>query len=159
MFCQDTADVIIAGLAEGKSLRAVCRQDGMPSASTVLRWLKEDEKFAEQYADARTRSYELLADEILDISDETEGDTIKDKDGNERANAEWISRSKLRVDSRKWLLAKMLPKVYGDKLDLTVNDKREAKDLSNDDLLSIASRGSQGAAEAPSGTDEPRQVH
>jgi len=116
-YSQDIADRICAGLAEGMSLRAVCRKEGMPAASTVLGWLDDEEKkdFAEQYASARARGYQLLADEILEISDDSAGDVVVDSEGNERTDAERVARSRLRVDSRKWMLSKMLPKVYGDR--------------------------------------------
>lgn len=115
MYSQEVADAICARLAEGESLRkAAAFEDTAPS--TVLEWVKTNPAFAEQYAHARARGYELMADEILDISDESKEDTYVDANGNERTDTEVIARSKLRVDSRKWLLSKMLPKVYGDKI-------------------------------------------
>lgn len=116
-YTQEMADHICALLAEGKSLRAVCREPGMPSPSTVLGWAEDPEsEFGKQYAGARARGYQLLADDILEISDDSSGDVIVDDEGNERTDAERVARSRLRVDSRKWMLSKMLPKVYGDKL-------------------------------------------
>jgi hypothetical protein len=63
-----------------------------------------------------------MAEEIVEISDEGKRDTYIDAYGNERTDYDVIARSKLRVDTRKWLLAKMLPKVYGDRIaqDVTV---------------------------------------
>ncbi len=58
------------------------------------------------------------ADEIVDISDDGRNDTYIDDNGNERTDNERVARSRLRVDTRKWMLSKMLPKVYGDKLDV-----------------------------------------
>lgn len=117
-YSQEVADAICARLAEGESLRSICRDAGMPSPSTVLRWLQDEDKkaFAEHYARSREMGYLLLADEILEISDDSAGDVQIDESGNERTNAERVARSRLRVDSRKWLLSKMLPKVYGDKV-------------------------------------------
>lgn len=117
-YTQEVADAICERLAEGESLRAICKDEAMPGASTVLGWLKDDAltPFAEQYARARETGYQLLADEILEISDDSQGDVVVDGQGNERTDAERVARSKLRVDSRKWLLSKMLPKVYGDKI-------------------------------------------
>lgn len=117
MYSQEVADRICSGLAEGKSLRAVCREDGMPSHSTVLGWLEDEDKkaFAEQYARARARQYALLADEIMAIADDGTNDSWVDDDGQVRTNQDVIARSRLRVDTRKWMLSKMLPKVYGDK--------------------------------------------
>lgn len=116
-YTQEIADRICARLAEGESLRAICRTEGMPSEATVRAWALDDvEGFASQYARAREIGYERLADEILDISDDSTGDVVVDDHGNERTDAERVARSRLRVDSRKWLLSKMLPKKYGEKV-------------------------------------------
>lgn len=122
-FTQETADAICARLAEGESLRAICRGDGMPDPSTVLRWAddKENEAFAQQYARARAVGYQLLGDEIVQIADEAEYESVPGQDGESREvrfDATAVARNRLRVDTRKWMLSKMLPKVYGDKLDL-----------------------------------------
>lgn len=117
-FDQSIADKVLDGLSQGKSLRAVCKADGMPHASTILNWCEDCPEFGQQYARVRARSYQLLAEEILEISDESSADSYVDDNGNERTNSEVVARSKLRVDSRKWMLSKMLPKVYGDKLEL-----------------------------------------
>lgn len=117
MFNQDTADAICARLAEGASLRKAAAEAGI-AASTVLTWCDQEPDFAKQYASARARGYQLLADEILEISDDSKDDSYIDANGNERTDAEVVARSRLRVDSRKWMLSKMLPKVYGDKIEL-----------------------------------------
>ena len=96
----------------------------MPSENAVREWVTKDaDGFAAQYASAREAGYHAMAEEILEIADDTTRDTILSEHG-ARPNSEWIGRSKLRVDSRKWLLSKMLPKVYGDtqKIDLSNTD-------------------------------------
>jgi len=85
---------------------------------TVLGWVDANEAFSVQYAQARMRGYQLLADEIIDISDDADGDIVDTEHG-PKVDAERVARSKLRVDSRKWMLAKMLPKVYGEKIEAT----------------------------------------
>jgi hypothetical protein len=117
MYTQEKADAICAHLAGGLSLRKACGAEGGPDPSTILRWTEENQEFAQQYACARARGYQLLADEIIEISDDSSGDLIE-TDAGPRVDAERVARSKLRVDSRKWMLSKMLPKLYGDKLDL-----------------------------------------
>jgi hypothetical protein len=116
MFDQETADRLCAALSCGQSLRKACEAEGC-APSTVLGWVDQFPAFAEQYAQARARGYQLLADEIIDISDDSSGDIIQTEHG-PKVDAERVARSRLRVDSRKWMLSKMLPKVYGDKLDL-----------------------------------------
>lgn len=104
-------------LAETGNLRSVCRADDMPPESTVRGWVLDDrEEFAAQYARAREIGYQSMADEVLEISDDGSNDTYKTVDGTEVTNYDVIARSRLRVDTRKWLLSKALPKVYGDKI-------------------------------------------
>lgn len=112
-------DEICDRLANGESLRKISCDKHIPAASTIFKWLAKNEDFAEQYARAREAQADTLADEIIDIADDTTFDTHKGKDGDEIPNTEWISRSKLRVDARKWVASKLKPKKYGDKLDLT----------------------------------------
>lgn len=107
-------------MAHGETLRKVCASEGMPAASTVVGWAQADvDGFAEQYARAREQLCAHWAEEIVEIADDGSNDTIKDQHGNERADSEWITRSRLRVDTRKWLLSKLLPKQYGDKVELS----------------------------------------
>lgn len=110
-------------LSEGRSVRSVCQVEDMPAPSTVFKWLSKHPEFAEQYARAREASIESLADSILEISDDGENDTYVDDEGMVRTAHDVIQRSKLRVDSRKWLLSKLAPKKYGDKLDVTADIK------------------------------------
>lgn len=112
----EVAAEICERLAMGDSLRKACAANGGPDPATILRWA-ESEPFAQQYAQARARGYQMLADEIIEISDDSAGDVVTDEDGNARTDAERVARSKLRVDSRKWMLSKMLPKIYGDKIE------------------------------------------
>lgn len=107
-------------------MRQIARDPEMPSAPTVIRWTQESDKkdFAERYTRAREVGYSLLAEEIVEISDASGRDFIQTEDG-ERPNHEAVARDRLRVDTRKWVLAKMLPKVYGEKVALTGNDGKD----------------------------------
>ena len=108
-------EVICTRMAEGESLRAICRDDEMPALGSVFRWVASNQSFREQYEAAMAQRAESLFEEILEIADETTLDTLSTEHG-EKPNSEWISRSRLRVDARKWMLSKMLPKKYGEKL-------------------------------------------
>lgn len=114
-YSEATALIICNRMIKGESLRSICRDESMPDAGTVLRWASKHSEFRQQYDDAMAQRAESMFEEILDIADETSRDTINTDTG-ERANTEWISRSRLRVDARKWMLSKMMPKKYGDKL-------------------------------------------
>jgi hypothetical protein len=111
------ASHICALLAEGKSLREICRDENMPAESTVRLWVVDDrDGFSAQYARAREAQADYWAEQIVEIADDGSNDTYTDKDGNERTDQEVIARSRLRVDTRKWLMARMAPKRYGDKI-------------------------------------------
>lgn len=76
----------------------------------------KDTQFSEQYARAMQIRVEMMADEIIQISDDSSNDLLLTEFG-EKENKEFVNRSRLRVDTRKWLLSKMLPKKYGDNLE------------------------------------------
>jgi hypothetical protein len=110
----DLAADICEQLAEGKSLRYICGAEDMPSEATVRRWALEDrEGFSAQYTRAREVQALKMADEILEIADETTFDTVVGALGAEQPNSEWISRSRLRIETRKWLMSQTLPRVFG----------------------------------------------
>lgn len=115
-YTQETADLICERISEGESLRKICADDEMPNKATVFRWLAAHAEFRDQYAHAREAQADSLADEILDIADDSRLDTYIDENGNTRTDQEVIGRSRLRVDARKWLASKMAPKKYGDKV-------------------------------------------
>lgn len=115
-FTQEIADVICERIADGESLRGICKDEDMPNKATVFKWLAARKEFSDQYARARESQAETMADEILAIADDGLNDTYLDDDGNERTNHDVIARSRLRVDARKWLASKLAPKKYGDKV-------------------------------------------
>lgn len=111
----DLAQAICSRLAEGESLRAICGSPEMPSLEFVRRWLRDDRDFAAQYARAREEQAENFAEEIIQIADDGSNDCYVDQDGNKVVDHDVIHRSRLRVEARKWIAAKLLPKKYGDK--------------------------------------------
>jgi hypothetical protein len=80
------------------------------------------------YARAREAQAELYASEIIDISDDATQDELFTDEGKRVCNAEFVMRSKLRVDARKWVASKLLPKKYGDKVTQEITGK-DGKDL------------------------------
>ncbi|MGX9710012.1 terminase small subunit-like protein [Stenotrophomonas maltophilia group sp. LNF259] len=121
-YSQQLADAICDLLVDGKSLRTICSTAKMPSRSTVIRWLAENEAFRNQYARARELQADTLAEEILDIADNAVlGERLK-KDGKgkvlERQTGDMVERSKLMIDARKWYAGKLQPKKYGERVAL-----------------------------------------
>ena len=119
-FSQEIFDAICDRIADGESLRSICESDGMPSKTSVMRWLLPDDAQAlrDQYARARELQADTLFDDMLDIADDARNDWMErrgEEDAGWVANGEHIQRSRLRIDSRKWMAGKLKPKVYGDK--------------------------------------------
>ncbi|EOC1307526.1 DNA packaging protein [Cronobacter dublinensis] len=120
-YTEELAEIICLRLAEGESLRSVCRDEGMPSKQAVLRWLARNESFRAQYVRAKEEGAEAIAEELFDIADDGSNDWMEklDKDGEAigyQLNGEHVQRSKLRIDTRKWYLSKIMPKKYGDRI-------------------------------------------
>lgn len=125
-YSPELARQICLRIAAGESTRAIAKDESMPSEATIRAWAVDDlEGFSAQY----TRAIQIRAigwsEEIVDISDDGANDTYIDNNGNARTDHDVIARSRLRVDTRKWMLSKMLPKVYGDKVDLNHGVKPE----------------------------------
>ncbi len=141
------ADVILERMGRGETLRAICRDEGMPSDSLIRKWAIFDTPpgFSARYAQARETQMESWADEIVAISDDTVNDTHTTTygDGTERTspNTEWISRARLRVDSRKWLMSKLAPKKYGDFLKVDQKTTHAVDDSVGALMERIASMG------------------
>jgi hypothetical protein len=112
---------ICAFMEDGLSLRQAIVGQGINRA-TFYEWLKDDEELADQYARACEARADKIFDEILEIADDASSDKIEVQISEdvtvERENHEFINRSKVKIDARKWCLAKMMPKKYGDKIDV-----------------------------------------
>lgn len=115
---------ICARIAEGESVRSIVKDEGMPSATTIFNWLLDEDKkeFLVQYETARNIQAENMFEELLEIADDSKSDieirVNADGEEYEVANKEYVQRSRLRVDTRKWYLSKVLPKKFGEKLEL-----------------------------------------
>lgn len=125
LFTKELADRICESIAQGKTLRAVCRELDL-AHSTVLNWVVYDHQgFADQYTRARQLQVEAWADVIVaeaeDSSKDTQTLTRRDGTEYEAPDHEWINRSRLRVDTYKWLMSKLAPKKYGEKVEVENN--------------------------------------
>lgn len=121
-FTQAVADEICSQLAEGKSMRTVCLAEDMPDKATVFRWLRTMPTFCDQYTRAKEESADALVEEMLDISDDASNDWMERNAGDNAgwlANGDHIQRSRLRVETRKWIAAKLKAKRYGEKVEHT----------------------------------------
>lgn len=115
-YTPEIAETILERLADGETLRGICSDAGMPTEGAVRFWVTSDrEGFATRYAQAREAGCWGMADEILELSDDAVRDVKVDAEGRETVDYEVVARSRLRVDTRKFLLSKLIPKTFGDK--------------------------------------------
>lgn len=131
------------------SLKNICRNPRMPSFQTVIRWLADPRltDFREMYYYARRVAAELYVDEIFEIADDGSNDWMEktNKDGDVIGivpDNEAIQRSRVRIDTRKWFASKMVPRIYGDKVDVALD---ATGDLA--ELLAKASNNDRGLPE------------
>lgn len=111
------ARAICLRLMDGESLRSICDREEYPARRAVLYWLNSNEDFMRQYMQAREIQQELLYEELFEIADDGTNDFMeKEGSGQEVVNHENINRSRLRVDTRKWVMERMAPKKYSGKI-------------------------------------------
>jgi hypothetical protein len=129
---------VLQGMRDGMSAFKACQAAGVPQ-STFNRWVDADAKLAEDYAHAREDLIERMANEVLELADSDVPET-----GDGKRDWQAIQQRKLQVDSRKWLLSKLSPKKYGDRLELAGDKENplqvqtiDASKLSTDVLAQI----------------------
>ena len=107
------SQAVLDGMRNGLSALKACQAAGVHQ-STFNDWLNDDAKLAAEYARAREDLIELMAQEVLELSDSDVG-LLPD------GKKDWaaVQKHKLQVDTRKWLLSKLAPKKYGDKIEVT----------------------------------------
>ena len=120
-YTKELADKICELLASGMSMRTVCKEDDMPVMSTVFLWLRTHKEFSEQYAkakeeaiDAKHEELEALGDEAIELSQSVDP----------KASGAVVNAVRLKADNLKWVMSKLKPKKYGDKVDVTSDGKQ-----------------------------------
>jgi len=104
---------VLEGMESGLSAFKSCAAAGV-NQSTFNLWLNEDAELAAKYARAREDLIERMAEEVLQLSDQEVPET-----GDGRKDWQAIQKHKLQVDTRKWLLSKLAPRKYGEKLEVS----------------------------------------
>jgi hypothetical protein len=141
-FTQQIADIICSRIAEGESLREICKDDNMPDRVTIYRWLQADSDFCNHYTRAREDQADTLADEIIAIADEQPEiiAVIDKKTGaiiEHKLDHAFLQWQKNRMDARKWTAMKLKPKKYGDRL-VHAGDSENPLEIQNDAMTILA---------------------
>ena len=108
------AEILLDAIAGGMTIKEVCESNDLPK-TTVLRWISTE--YLDQYARALRVRADMQAEEIIEIADKT------------YTTNEELTAAKMRIDARKWLMSKMSPKKYGDKVELDHGVTEELKEI------------------------------
>lgn len=110
---------------EALSIRKACEKVDMKPSTFLLH--VEKEGLAERYARAREARADMLFDEMIEIADEPIGQAI-DENGNTRLDSGWQQHKKQRIDTRKWMLARMNQRKYGDRIEQVITEGKSLPD-------------------------------
>ncbi|WP_165820010.1 hypothetical protein [Microvirga sp. KLBC 81] len=102
---------ICARIANGETIRQITALSHMPTHTTLFKEVREDREFAAQYAQAREIQLERMEDELLEIADSPRYEP---------------QQARVMIDTRKWIMAKRIPKKYGEKVEQTLKGDAEA---------------------------------
>jgi hypothetical protein len=119
---ENNFDLILDRIENGESLRRILKSMAIGNA-TFYKWVDSDPEKQKRYARACELRADAIFEDILEIADDSSDDIIETDLGDgvidTRLNAEFVQRSRLRVDARKWIVSKLNPKKYGDKQETT----------------------------------------
>ncbi len=119
LYSKELADLVCERVSTCTfGLARMCQlHDDLPDKTTINLWRYKHPEFSIQYAQAKLKQADLMAEELLEIADDGSNDWMESfgEDGEIgwKLNSEHVQRSRLRIDTRKWLASKLLPKQYG----------------------------------------------
>ena len=132
---EELFEEVILRITEGEAIRTILKDSHMPSNKVFYKWLDSDEEKGKQYARACNIRADSVFEEILEIADDSSGDTYFDKDGNPKLDSEFVQRSRLKIDARKWYVSKLNPKKYGDRvMNENVNKNFDLNNLTDEEI-------------------------
>lgn len=162
LYTEAIAAEICQRIAEGETLNQICRSAHMPSRPTIVSWVLSDKSgFSDRYATARSMLLEHWSDEIVDISDDGVNDWVEREAESGRLatqyNGDHVARSRLRVDTRKWLLSKLKPQTYGDRTMISGHNGgpiqfQDMSSVSEEQLRNLAAAGLGGISASGAGS-------
>jgi len=116
----DTFNDILSEIEQGNSLISILRRKEFPSTATFYQWLEADENKAKRYVRACEIRADVIFEDIIDIADHS------DEDHTPFTGANVVQRDRLKIDARKWIVAKLHPKKYSDRVyqDITTHQEQ-----------------------------------
>lgn len=163
LYTYDLSESICTRLSNGETGTSVCRDPKMPTWATLQRWRRQHADFDKRYRIAREACCEYFADDIVDIADDAVNDYVTRLNGSRVFDRENFERSRLRVDTRKWTVSKILRHVYGDKSEVDLrtpdglNVKVEERNALIDALCKLVSPKADGKTKPEGKHEEARE--
>lgn len=157
---RQVCDEICRRVIDGQTVKEIGASPDMPCANTIWNWIARHPEFCEMWLIAKRAQMLREAESILEIADDGRNDWMQRRvdDGTFEpiVDKENIQRSRVRIDARKWLLAKMMPSIFGERVAVEHSGSiSRAAELSDDDLATIARGGGTGVDQAAENPDEP----
>lgn len=137
-YTDEVADEILERISLGESLNMICKDKHLPAHSTIYKWLADEvnANFSDNYTLARARQADFYADEIITIADDGSRDTIirvnRKGEPYESPDHDHINRSRLMVDTRKFVMRCLAPKKYGERVQVDATLDIHVKEISWD---------------------------
>jgi hypothetical protein len=116
----DTFDEILREIEQGNSLISILRRKEFPSTATFYQWLEADEEKTKRYVRACELRADVIFEQIIEIADHS------DEDHTPFTGSNIVQRDRLKIDARKWIVAKLHPKKYSDRVyqDITTHQEQ-----------------------------------
>ena len=158
-YSREVTDEICRRVIEGQTIAEIGSSPGMPHFTTIWDWVGRYPEFCQMWLIAKRAQMLRESELILEIADDGRNDWMQRRveEGFEPIiDKEHIARSRLRIEARKWLMAKLMPSIFGERLAVEHSGSiSRAAEMSDDDLATIAKGGGPRADQAPEDPDEP----
>jgi transcriptional regulator with XRE-family HTH domain len=134
------ADYICEQLELGRTLRQIAQDLGF-TQSQISQWgcgigdQPRDDSFINRYARSLSARWEAMAEQVIEIAEE-----IPPVDAIGHVDTGWVQNQRLRIDTKKWLLSKALPKKYGERVEAMVTGDPNAPLLTRIELVAVPPR-------------------
>jgi hypothetical protein len=145
---QKVWEYILDQIANGRTLTSIVAEPDMPSYAWCTLQLRNDPQLKDRYTEAADSRVEFMAQQFLDLADSPIPEGL---DGT--AQSAWVQQLKLKLWARTWLMSKLKPRTYGERLDVSVTNthisitqalKDAEQRLINLDVTDVPSRAIEG---------------
>ena len=166
VYSKETADRMLDRIANGETPTEVCRDGTMPTWMVLCRWRRQHDDFDKRFRIAWESCAEHMVGDIVIIADDARNDYVDrvTRKGVIRVfDREHFERSRLRVESRKWMAQKVLRATYGERREVDlhasggVNVRVEERNALINALVKLVTPKVDGVTKPSGRTEEARE--